>query len=294
MDRLHRFASIAFSLFGLAVAVFVLVFPHTGVAEWFLHSATKDGHATPLIPIGLGLLSMIALTITWGNWQLEHKVEDLRQAFVDVGSDAWRHRFVSELNPHLIAVFGPHIDRFFKVINEARSKHQVTIETISLDHHFTESYATVLERFAGESFYATAWARKKYWDCLPDIEKTFRKFLSNRGRMTRVFFVGDQTALTEEEFNVISRHVEVGVEVHLVDSVDANRHGGPKLFLVHAQGHIGWQATTREDETVEIVSVRATVNRDDIGGWLRAWQRLDEIRSEAMSMESLRARRAHA
>lgn len=153
-----------------------------------------------------------------------------------------------KLNPFLDKVFGEHFSKEIGNIVEALESNKITLHNTD---EFRSYYGETLRQFPTAEFWATSIpSRAFFWD--PAIENVIAEFIKGGGRMKRIFFLkGPEEANEPEVMAIISRQIEIGVEVYTADS--SQMHSFYDLFFVDSQGRFAWKVTERSNQITQVV-----------------------------------------
>jgi len=179
-------------------------------------------------------------------------------------------RLLERLDPVLTKIFGDHLLR--QLTNVAQA---VDSQRILLNHldEFKMYYKMTLTRFPKSEFWATSLPSKVYFWGDPEIEEAITRFMSEGGRMKRIFFLKSPDELNSAEAKeIISKQKAMGIKVYAIGNHIPFLY---KLFFVDSEGRFAWRVET--DSSSQIVSVNATADRRELADYKKTFEELLSI-----------------
>jgi len=174
-----------------------------------------------------------------------------------------------QLDPNLEVVFGEHVLNLISGVESAVKSKQINLYDVDLFRYF---YRKTLEKYPKATFYATSLPYKQYfWKDTATIH-AMAKFIEDKGKFKRIFFVSDSLELeTSEVQEILNEQQRLKIETYTAISKNIPKNLN-KLFVVESQGKIAWEALV--DASREITSVIATSDPEKTGQYLRIFNEL--------------------
>jgi hypothetical protein len=218
--------------------------------------------------LALAFIAMLILHVDNLNTNLTERVAAL-DAKMDNVARGHIEASVATRDPILGAVFEPLIQGMASNA-EFLKHHELVFDYGSSS--FPLYYKRVLDAFPRHEFFAVSlpWARH-VWGDGETIFEAMKQFTQDGGKIHRVFIVSSVTSLSEEEKQIVNKHLASGVDVWLVKRADIGSDD-QRFVLVESGGSFGWEASIGIGDRV--TSVRASTDKGETQKWIDVFQHL--------------------
>lgn len=141
-------------------------------------------------------------------------------------------------DPLLDSIFSVDMDEKISFFDQAINHKRYEIKDIN---KFQDAYSRTFDMFPSSHILATSLLDSSYfWSATGEpyrpMEMKMKNFISNGGKMTRIFYVDDRVLSLPRSQKVIERQIEIGVEVYTVHKENTSK----QLFVLYDDRDFGW------------------------------------------------------
>lgn len=159
---------------------------------------------------------------------------------------------VQQVDPNLRLVIGDYIEDLVDRIHRVVSENEFQVSDLSL---FRFIYKKTLEVYVGSEFWATSVPSQTFFWKNQSTEQAISRFIKNKGKMKRIFFIESEEDFNRLEVRKILRiQCDIGVEVYtcLFNEIPRNLQ---KFFMVDTQGRIAWEPFRGPDNLIKGITI---------------------------------------
>jgi hypothetical protein len=129
---------------------------------------------------------------------------------------------------------------------------------------FYQAYAKVLLVLPKAQILSTSILDSSYfWSAKGEpyttIEIKMKNFISNGGKMKRIFYIGENSLNNARNLAVLARQKEIGVDIYTINKATTNK----QLFVLFDEANFAWQVQVDPDDK-HITKFVFTRNDEDV------------------------------